>query len=206
MGRPKNTPQRQAQIVEGLRLVMAEKGYDGATVAEVARAARLSPGVVHHHFPDKRAILLALVRTLAAEHLARVDARVEEAAASTPKERPRARLWAFIDAHLATGRDAEPETLACWVMVTAEALRDRSVAREVGEVMADLAERLAQLVHPFTREVAETERVGAALLATIQGYYVLAATTRSFIPRGSAAPTARRMAAALLGIEAEVSS
>ena len=50
MARPRNTEERRRQIVDGLRLVMAENGYDGASVQAVAKAAGLTAGLVHYHF------------------------------------------------------------------------------------------------------------------------------------------------------------
>lgn len=53
MPRPSNTAERQEQIVLGLLEVMAERGYEKASVASIARAAELSPGLVHYHFQTK---------------------------------------------------------------------------------------------------------------------------------------------------------
>ena len=52
--------ERRAQIVDGLMRVLPEHGYERASVARIAKAAGLSPGLVHHHFENKQAILLAL--------------------------------------------------------------------------------------------------------------------------------------------------
>ena len=47
MARPSNTEERRQQIVQGLLRVMAERGYERASIAEIARAAGLTPGLVH---------------------------------------------------------------------------------------------------------------------------------------------------------------
>ena len=54
MARPSNTEERRQQIVEGLLRVMAERGYERASIAEIAKAAGLSPGLVHYHFTEKQ--------------------------------------------------------------------------------------------------------------------------------------------------------
>src|ERR1051325_1811277 len=64
MPRPSNTALRQDQIKDALLSVMAERGFDAATVAHIAQAAGLAPGLVHYHFASKQQILLALVRDL----------------------------------------------------------------------------------------------------------------------------------------------
>ena len=42
MPRPSNTAERRAQITGALVKVMARRGYDGATIADIAKAARLT--------------------------------------------------------------------------------------------------------------------------------------------------------------------
>src|SRR5678816_2732468 len=116
MGRPSNTHERRAQITSALMRVMAKRGFDGATVADVARAARLTAGLVHYHFDDKRDILLTLVAELAAQHMATLDRRLTQAG-----DDPRARLEAFIDFHLGLGLDADPDRLACWILISTAA-------------------------------------------------------------------------------------
>ena len=73
MARPSNTDERRLQIMGALVKVMARRGYDGASVADIARAARLTPGLVHYHFKNKQEILLAALRDL----VARRDASLE---------------------------------------------------------------------------------------------------------------------------------
>jgi len=38
--------------------VMARRGYGRATIAEIAREARVRNGIVHYHFEDKKEILM----------------------------------------------------------------------------------------------------------------------------------------------------
>ncbi len=97
MSRPSNTEHRQQQIVEGLLQVMAERGYERASVAAVARAAGLTPGVVHYHFVSKQEILLRLVETLGKRLQSRLRPKLERT------DDPHARLNAFVDVHLARG-------------------------------------------------------------------------------------------------------
>ncbi len=40
MGRPSNTKERRAQIIEGLQIAMAEKGYEKASIQSIAKAAQ----------------------------------------------------------------------------------------------------------------------------------------------------------------------
>ncbi|HEY8210160.1 MAG TPA: TetR/AcrR family transcriptional regulator [Myxococcaceae bacterium] len=200
MPRPSNTELRREQITQALVKVMARRGYDGASVGDIAKAARLTPGLVHYHFKDKQEILLEAVRALAARHEAKLDGRLAAASGD-----PAAEVEAFIDLHLGLGADADPEALACWVLLSGEALREPKVRVAFAGVLERLAERLAGAIRrgvdsgAFACGRAEVEASASALVATIEGYYVLAATARDLIPKGSAAASTKRMARGLLG-------
>src|SRR5687768_7423889 len=104
MARPSNTEERRHQIALGLRRTMAKKGYDGASIADVAKAAGLTPGLVHYHFKDKLEILLAVLDGLVEDH----ERRLDVALASTVAD-PIMALAAFLDAHLAVGKKADAD-------------------------------------------------------------------------------------------------
>jgi len=166
--------------------VMAKRGYDGASIADVAAAARLTPGLVHYHFKDKREILLAALEQLVMEH----DQRLAAVMAQAGKDG----VGAFVDFHLGLGRDADPQAMACWILMTGEALRDAKVRVELEKALQRMAARLEA---PLKRS-ADPKAAAAGLVALIHGYFVLAATARTLIPKGSAAATAKKMAAGLL--------
>jgi TetR/AcrR family transcriptional repressor of bet genes len=197
MARPSNTSERRAQITAALVKVMAKRGYDGASVAEVAKAARLAPGLVHYHFKNKHEILLAVLHELAEGHLAGLEARLSDAQGDAQAE-----LAAFIDYHLGLGADADAERLACWILLSGEALRDAKVRAGLEKTLDAIAARLTVVIRGGVEARAfSCERVdvaASALLAAIQGYYVLAATARRLIPKGSAALATRQMAEGLL--------
>lgn len=197
MARPSNTVERRAQIAHGLIKVMARRGYDGASIADVAAAAKLTPGLVHYHFKDKREILLAALAELAAAHDARLDRALAQAGGDPAKE-----VDAFLDAHLGLGAEADPQALAVWVLLGGEALRDPKVRAGYEQTLASsqrrLAEAIARGVARKAFRCADPNAAASALIATIHGYFALAATARTLIPRGSAAAAARKMAKGLL--------
>jgi TetR/AcrR family transcriptional repressor of bet genes len=192
MARPSNRDERRAQIVDGLLHVLPRTGYERASIQLIAEAAGLGAGLVHHHFGSKLEILLALGERLAEL----VQARTRRATT------PRTRVDAWIDAHLALGPDAAPEAVACWVALGAEAL----VQPEVGALYRTLIERrratLDTLLRDVCRDEARTTRgldvVTASILATVEGFFLLATVAPDVIPRGSAAGAARTLAHQLL--------
>ncbi|HET9954395.1 MAG TPA: TetR/AcrR family transcriptional regulator [Polyangiaceae bacterium] len=199
MPRPTNTEQRRAEITRAFVKVMAERGYDGASIGDIAREAALTPGLVHYHFSNKRAILLAALEQLVARHVERLDAALATHGADPTRE-----LAEFLDMHLGTGAKADPEALRCWVLLSGEALRDEEVRSAFERSLAEILKRLqviierGRAVSVFRCESAMA--AAAALFALIQGYFVLAATARETIPRGSAAACARQMAQGLLSV------
>lgn len=192
MARPSNTGERRQQIVEGLLRVMAERGYERASIAEIAKAAGLSPGLVHYHFTEKQEILLTLVEQLATRVRERVKAKLERA-----KGGARAQVDAFLDAFLATGDDADPASVAAWVTISAEAVRQLEVRAAYEKVVRADLEHLEELVGAVVGR-RRARAVAAGLFAAVQGYFVLSAAAPGLIPPGSAASTVKRMAAGLL--------
>jgi TetR/AcrR family transcriptional regulator, transcriptional repressor of bet genes len=199
MGRPPTTEVRRRQIVEALLRVMAERGYERASVAEIAREAGLAPGLVHYHFATKQEILLSLVDALAEGAGQRIDERLAGAGAE-----PLSRVDAFIDALLERGSRADPAAVACWVAVGAEAIEQPEVREAFGRAVLGLRDRLAPLLGAAAPHLARRERAGAAaaVLAAVQGYFLLSSAVPGAVPAGSAAPAARAMARALLAAPA----
>jgi len=197
MPRPSNTEKRRAQITGALLKVMAKRGYDGASVADIAKAARLTPGLVHYHFKSKQEILLAALHDLVSRHDANLDARLTSLDGD-----PMAEVEAFIDFHLGLGSDADPEAVACWILLSGEALREHKVRVEFARALERTVAHLALVIHRGVERKLfvcnSVEAAASALVAAIHGYFVLAATARTVIPRGSAAASTKQMAAGLL--------
>jgi len=200
MGRPSNTEERRTQIVEGLLHAMAEHGYDRASVHAIADKAGLAPGLVHYHFKNKQEILLSLITHLGVLLSERYERRAKAAGS------PRARLYAFLDAHVALGSDAHPAAVACWVGIGAVAVRDP----EVRIAFRDAMKRNVEQVEVHVRAVLDDEGratsavkdIAAGLVATIHGCYQLS-TVPNAAPRGFAAPTVRRIADGLIAAQPE---
>lgn len=195
MARPSNHVERRAQIVQALLEVMATSGYDGATVSSIAEAAGLAPGLVHYHFENKQEILLALGEELVRRVRARSAAR-----ASSAKD-DWERLFAFTDAHVALGRDADPYAAAAWVVLGAEALRQPEVRRLYQRATRDNLAELEGLLRPLLASEgcapSQAPDIAATLLSTIEGAYQLGVVARA-APRGFAAPMLRELALGLV--------
>lgn len=200
MGRPSNTAQRREQIIDGLLKVMASNGYAKASVQAVAKAARLSPGLVHYHFASKLEILVALVERLDASFEARLAARIDRAG-----DDPKRQLDAWIDAALARGEGSSPEAVQAWVFIGAEALRQAEVKRVYEDAIRRRIEYLEGLLRAALRDdgssTRNAKRLAAMLVAAVDGAYQLGTAAADAVPQGFAAPTLRRLVAAAMAAE-----
>jgi TetR/AcrR family transcriptional repressor of bet genes len=192
MARTSNTDERRSQIVDGLQVVMATHGYERATVAEIAKAASLTPGLVHYHFETKQEILLALIERLAGVWRARAARRQEIDA------EPRERLGLLLDAWLGLDERADAAAVACWVTLSGEALRQPAVRElyvgALREAKGALEHAVREVLVGESRAASEATAIAAALIAAIQGYLQLGVLAAGLVPRASAARTLRAMA------------
>ena len=61
MGRPTNSDARRAQVADALIGLLAQGSFEEVTIAAMAKAAELAPGLVHHHFRSKEEVLAVAV-------------------------------------------------------------------------------------------------------------------------------------------------
>jgi TetR/AcrR family transcriptional repressor of bet genes len=116
------TPVRRAEIVRATVRCLARDGYAALTMKKVAREAKLSQGILHYYFADKRAILVAALQSVAAQ----LDRRVASAQARSSRT-PQARLRALVRACLETAvaaRDVWTVFIAYW----GEMIHDRRLS------------------------------------------------------------------------------
>jgi AcrR family transcriptional regulator len=114
------TPERRRDLIlEGAERVFAERGYEAASMEEIARAAGITPAVIYDHFPSKAALHVQLLEGQAA---ALIDS-VAAVLAAAPEE-PGARLRIGIDAYFGF---VERHPFA-WRMLIREPPSDAAVA------------------------------------------------------------------------------
>jgi betaine-aldehyde dehydrogenase len=113
---------RRRQLVEVTIDSLAELGYVGTTLAQIAGRAGVSPGLVAHYFDDKDGLLDATFRSLARRVGDHVRARVRQIST------PRARIQAVIDANLAPDEFAQ-KTGTVWLAFWGQVLQVPSLKR-----------------------------------------------------------------------------
>ena len=124
---------RRAQLIEIGRAVFAKRGYEAASVEEIAQQAKISKPIVYEHFGGKEG-LYAVVVDREVEHIVR---RIVAAVSSGS---PRERLEGAVLAYLSYVRE-RPEGFALL-------LRDAPSSGPSGEMptlMYDLADRVGNV-------------------------------------------------------------
>ena len=148
---------RRGRILWALATCMAEKGYQGTTIADIARAGRVSKSVVYTHFRDKEHCLLELYSRATDRVLETVRCAQEEAAALPWRDR----LRAVVAAYLATLAGGPAVAWAALVEVQAAGRSALTLRREVVDryvdlltgTAADLADSFPDQVRPVSRKL-----------------------------------------------------
>jgi betaine-aldehyde dehydrogenase len=158
---------RRRQLVEVTIDSLAELGYVGTTLAQIAVRAGVSPGLVAHYFGDKDGLLDAAFRSLARRVGNQVRARLR--LVSTP----RGRIQAVIDANLAP-EEFEQRTGTAWLAFWGQVLQVPSLKRVQSvyqrRTLSNLRSSLKQLVPPD-----EARRLAEMIAAMIDGVWLRAA-------------------------------
>jgi len=72
----------QAAILKAAGEILDQYGYDGLSTTAIARRARVSTGTLYLHYPDKHAVLRALVWALQTERTRAAESQYEAIASS----------------------------------------------------------------------------------------------------------------------------
>jgi betaine-aldehyde dehydrogenase len=158
---------RRSQLIEVTIDSLAEVGFVGTTLAQIAGRAGVSPGLVAHYFGDKDGLLDAAFRSLARRVGDQVRGRLRTIAT------PRARIQAIIDANLAP-EEFERRTGSAWLAFWGQVLQVPSLRRVQSvyqrRTLTNLKSSLKKLV---PRE--EAQSLAAMIAAMIDGVWLRAA-------------------------------
>jgi AcrR family transcriptional regulator len=133
--------------------VLSEKGYEAATVKEVARVAGVSPGLFHYYFASKEELLVAVLR----EAGKRYGRMMQDLRAAVPADH-------FLEAALAALRERVTQEPG-WYR-----LRNPTFLPVVGEQLAFIRQMFVQAFQGITGEDEERAQALAALVfASVEG-------------------------------------
>jgi betaine-aldehyde dehydrogenase len=164
---PSTEDMRRRQLVEVTIDSLAELGYVGTTLAQIAHRAGVSPGLVAHYFGGKDGLLDAAFRSLARRVGNQVRARLSQVGT------PRGRIQAVIDANLAP-EEFEQRTGTAWLAFWGQVLHVKSLKRVQSvyqrRMLSNLRSSLKKLV-----PADEAQRLAAMIAAMIDGVWLRAA-------------------------------
>lgn len=152
---------RELEILDQIRGIFAEKGFDGASMQELARAAGMSVGNFYRYFPSKAAMVEAMIT----RDLAEVE---EKFACIAAAEDPLQALRSGLHARIAEGCSASDDDSAIWAEVTAAARRKPEIAAVVERMEREICGYLCgafALVVGISRDEAERRFMSHARLA-----------------------------------------
>ncbi len=92
--RKRERNQRIAQIKEAALSVFSEKGYEAATMDEIAERAELSKGILYYYFPSKRELYRSLVLDFTSRFYGEAYQKVKD------EEDFREAIYALLDFHI----------------------------------------------------------------------------------------------------------
>ncbi len=158
---------RRRQLVEVTIDSLAELGFVGTTLAQIAARAGVSPGLVAHYFGDKDGLLEEAFRSLARRVGTHVRARLRQAGTA------RGRIQAVIDANLAP-EEFERRTGSAWLAFWGQVLHVESLKRIQSvyqrRTLSNLRNSLKRLMPPD-----EAQSLAAMIAAMIDGVWLRAA-------------------------------
>lgn len=158
---------RRRELVEVTIDSLAEVGFVGTTLAQIAARAGVSPGLVAHYFDDKDGLLDAAFRSLARRVGTQVRARLRLVAT------PRGRIQAVIDANLAP-EEFDQRTGSAWLAFWGQVLHVERLKRIQSvyqrRTLSTLRNCLLKLVAPD-----EAHSLAAMIAAMIDGVWLRAA-------------------------------
>ncbi|WP_395791857.1 TetR/AcrR family transcriptional regulator [Aquimonas sp.] len=112
---PELQEQRRQQILQAAGVCFAEKGFHQTSMAEIAKAAGLSMGLLYRYFANKDSLVLTFAEVSRAQSVTMFESLATS-------DRPRQELAAIVDTLL--GEVLDPALLRLQMEVMAEACRN----------------------------------------------------------------------------------
>lgn len=177
------------QIIRGAYTVLAEQGFEAASIKEIAREAGVTPGLVHYHFTNKDELLLAVLREASAAYTRQMaqlgdscpPAQLAGAALGEPRERVA----------------RQPEWYRLRYELFALGLRNPAIAPGLANLLDDGRSGIRNILLKLSPDQPDAHLAASILLACFDGLALQKLADPSFDLNG-AYELLDRMASALL--------
>ena len=178
MARPKSPALvSRERVFAAAAAEFAARGYAGANVERIARAARLNKAMIYYHFKSKDALYREILRDMFGA------VRIRVWAVATSDASPEDKVRAYIDA-IADEAEARPHFPAIWLREIAEGAGhvDASTLGYVREVLGALGAIIAEGVRAGRFEPAQPLLVQGGIIAPLM-FFLASAPLRKRIAR-----------------------
>lgn len=152
----------RSQIVLAAYQLLAEKGYDSATMKEIAGAVGVAPGLIHYYFESKDQLLQEVLIEAGERYVKEVERWCSELTTEQLQEvtftEPKQRIT------------TEPEWFRLRCELFALGLRNPNFHNAATLMLSKGRQCIARLVHQIAGDaIANPEAVAAVLLASFDG-------------------------------------
>jgi TetR/AcrR family transcriptional regulator, lmrAB and yxaGH operons repressor len=164
----------RARMVEAAVRLLATKGLEGTSFAEVLELSGAPRGSIYHHFPGGKDELVTEAVALARD---RAMSYLEEQAGKSPREIAAAflALWRTVLTRSDLGA-------GCAVLAVTVATDDEELLARTADVFRGWRSRLAALLTDVGLSADEAARYAATLIASSEGAVVMARAEQSMEP------------------------
>ncbi|MFD0712264.1 TetR/AcrR family transcriptional regulator [Paenibacillus sp. GCM10027626] len=154
-------PKRE-QIIDAAYKVMSAKGYEKASIKDIAQEAGIAPGLVHYYFRNKEEILTELLMSASKQYTTAMQtlqssvppAEIAKAALNEPKERV----------------EQQPEWYMLRYELFALGLRDPNISPGVNDLLENARNGISDILQKiFGSSQEETASIAAILVACFDG-------------------------------------
>jgi len=170
--------ERRRTLIAATVDAIHERGYCDVTMAQIAKRAGVSGGLVHHYFGSKDQLLAATMRHLLKDLGDGI--RDQLARASAPRER----ISAIIHGNFAVGQ-FRPSVIAAWLAFYVQARTTQNNARLLQIYSARLASNLTFNLR-FLLSRAEAAHVAEGTASMIDGVWIRQALRQMPVDRHAA--------------------
>jgi len=156
--------ERRRSLIVATVDAIHERGYSDVTMAQIAKRAGVSGGLVHHYFGSKDQLLAATMRHL----LTVLGQAIRDGLAIA--ETPRERISAIIAGNFAVDQ-FQPAVIAAWLAFYVQSRTTDSNSRLLNIYAARLASNLTHNLRAFMQQD-EARRVAEGTASMIDGVWI----------------------------------
>lgn len=168
--RQQRTNEKRLRLVGAGAELFHSRGFEGTSLADVAKAAGVPPGGVFYHFPAKADLADAVMESHHAHFAAQL--RQIEKASSDPRQRLRM-FWDGAEQLAENRAELGCPALALATDMAADPARPAETQQQRALVMRHTISWLAEQYRALGRDTDAARTAGAALFATLQGAFAV---------------------------------